>query len=71
MQKLTEIFPSFYWHQSKKKESVVNSIQYALDSGLKMMEKYYDKVTYDLSDSDDEDGCHKKYVLINEINQIK
>lgn len=34
---------------------MVDALEYALDSIVKMLNKYYDKVSYDLSDSDDDD----------------
>lgn len=34
---------------------MVDALEYALESGVKVLDKYYDKITYELSDSDDDD----------------
>ena len=40
---------------SKAKETTIEALEFALKSGLNMMEKCFDKVTLDLDDSDDDD----------------
>lgn len=38
-----------------EKPNLIDALQYALDSGVKMMEKYYEKVTFELSDDSEDD----------------
>lgn len=38
-----------------EKPNLVDALQYALNSGVKMMDKYYEKVTFELSDDSEDD----------------
>lgn len=38
-----------------EKPNLVDALQYALNSGVKMMDKYYEKVTFELSDDSDDE----------------
>lgn len=38
-----------------EKPNLVDALQYALSSGVKMMDKYYEKVTFELSDDSEDD----------------
>lgn len=44
----------------------------AFQSGVKMMDKFYDRVTYNFDDSDDETGggCQKRYEISFRFNSI-
>lgn len=55
---------------SVEKPSLIDALQYALNSGVKMMDKYYEKVTFELSDDSEDDEVDetgqssKRYVSI-------
>lgn len=38
-----------------EKPNLIDALQYALNSGVKMMDKYYEKVTFELSDDSDDE----------------
>ncbi|XP_031616468.1 WASH complex subunit 2 [Contarinia nasturtii] len=42
-------------HIDEPKPSVIEALQNAIDTGMQMVDKYFDKVTFELSDSDDDD----------------
>lgn len=46
-------------------QSIIDALGNALESSVNMMEKYFDKVTYTLSDSEDEeDEDHRRWDLL-------
>lgn len=38
-----------------EKPNLVDALQYALNSGIKMLDKYYEKVTFEMSDDSEDD----------------
>lgn len=54
---------------SSDKADIVDALQYALNNGIKMMDKYYEKMTFELSDDSDDDEIdatgqtNKRYFL--------
>lgn len=41
---------------------MIEALQTAIDTGMEMMDKYYEKVTYELSDSEDDgDDVHQRF----------
>lgn len=44
-----------------KRTTLVDALQHVLNSGVDMMDKYYERVSFDLSDDEDEaDGTSQK-----------
>lgn len=47
-------------------QTLIEALENALECSVNMIDKYFDKVTYSLSDSDDDDDeadSHKRYLI--------
>lgn len=52
---------------------MASALKNALGNGVKMMDKYFDKVSFDLSDSedDDEDVMKRFVIAANKLERMK